>query len=487
MATKKKTEEFSYLASTLPEGSKAKRSVRVQWGGLNRLYTIDTGELSREMNISTAEFPYLVPSEKRTVLKGGYYNPIGLYGFDDFLLCIYRQGAHVSIDYIKSDGNIYTGDLKVSGVSASDDYPRCIVQFNVYDTPTDVLNGEYVKKLLIFPDKMSMDFNIEDDFEPAKMVDMPNIQYACVHLSRVFGVDSDRIYASGYNDYANWNLDTAEESLANNAWCSPAQSNTKANGEFTAITAFQNHIICFKRDFMHELYNNKNPFRIQDIFAEGTIDYRTVQDVDGKLIFVSADGVKIYTGSNPRKIDDCLNIGEYTKAVSGSDGRYYYLYCHTGDNEHRILVYDTKYGIWSERECFSEVISFAHNKNGMYMLSKDGRIYQMDSGLYSHKWSFETDIVLNKSVNITHIDKIQILCDMSDDSDISVYALYGDEEFDENTSHLLCRRSGEGRKVIRVRPRMTADYGFRLHFEGFGYARIYQMEIVTSDGGELFV
>lgn len=484
MANKK--QEFAYLNATLPKGQSAKRSVRLQWGGLNRKYVIDSGELSMEKNISTSELPYLVPSQKRTAYKSGYQYPIGLYGFDDFLLCIYRKGAHVKMDYIKSDGTIYTGSLKISGVGPSDDYPRCIVQFNVYDTPTDVLNGEYVKKLLVFPDKLSMDFNIDADFEFSKMTNMPDIQYACVHLSRVFGVDNDRIYASGYNDYANWNLDTADESLANNAWCSPAQSNTKANGDFTGITAFQNHIICFKRDFMHELYNNKNPFRIQDIFAEGAIDNRTIQDVDGRLIFVSDDGVKIYTGSNPRSIGGNLNIDNYKDAVAGTDGNYYYLYCKT-DNEPHIFVYDVQNSMWSEQECYSEVLSFAHNKNGMYMLCADGRIYQLNTDLYSHEWCFETDITLNKSIDIKHIDKIQILCDMGDDSRIAVYALYDGEEYDEKRSHMLCERFGAGRKAIRIKPRMTADYSFKLHFEGFGYVKIYQMEVVTSDGGELFV
>lgn len=485
MANKK--QEFAYLNTTIPTGQKAKKSVRLQWGGLNRRYIIDTGELSMEKNISTSELPHLVPSQKRTAYKSGYQHPIGLYGFDDFLLCIYREGAHVKMDYIKADGTIYTGSLKISGVGPSDDYPRCIVQFNVYDTPTDVLNGKYVKKLLVFPDKLSMDFNISENFKFSQMTDMPDIQYACVHLSRVFGVDNDRIYASGYNDYANWNLDTADETLANNAWCSPAQSNTKANGDFTGITVFQNHIICFKHDFMHELYNNKNPFRIQDIFAEGAIDNRTIQDVDGRLIFVSDDGVKIYTGSNPRSIGGNLNIDSYKDAVAGTDGGYYYLYCKTKDNEPHIFVYDVQNSMWSEQECHSEVLSFAHNKNGMYMLCADGRIYQLDTGLYSHEWCFETDITLNRSADIKHIDKIQIVCDMGDDSRIAVYALYDGEEFNENTSHMLCERFGTGRKVIRVKPRMTADYSFKLHFEGFGYVKIYQMEVVTSDGGELFV
>ena len=198
-------------------------------------------------------------------------------------------------------------------------------------------------------------------------------------MSRLFGVDDNRIYASGFNNYANWNLDTIDGYNESNAWTSPAQSNTKSDGAFTGITTFQDHVICFKKDFMHEIYNNKNPFRMQDIYAEGTIDNRTIQDVDGNLIFVSADNVKMYTGSNPRIIGDNLNMTDFTYAVSGTDNRNYYLYCEDGKyttisginipNKY-LYVFDTVVGQWSERQVAFRVLNFAHNKNGMFMLAK---------------------------------------------------------------------------------------------------------------------
>ena len=100
-----------------------------------------------------------------------------------------------------------------------------------------------------------------NDFKPddmdANKSKYQTLKYATVHLSRLFGVDDDRVYASGFNDYTNWNLDTVDEYNVNNAWVSPAQANTKANSSFTGITTFMNHVICFKENFMHEIYNNK--------------------------------------------------------------------------------------------------------------------------------------------------------------------------------------------------------------------------------------
>ena len=503
-----------------------------------------------EKNISTLEAPYLVPSQAHMCLSWGVSHPIGLFGFDDFLLAIYRRNDSIYVDYITHDdygdvSNVYTGILQNGNATAEDEYPRCVVQFNVYDTPTDPVSGKYVKKLLIFPDKKSMDFEItEDNFKISDMsvlvkeytnktaesdgtypppstashnyyyrntynqevyrwVDdtsdsdnsgwkvsippaMPNIKYAAVHLSRLFGVDDDRVYASGYNDYTNWNLDTIDEYNESNAWCSPAQSNTKAGGNFTGITNFQGHIVCFKRDYMHEIYNTKNPFRIQDIYAEGAIDHRTIQDVDGRLIFVSEDDVKVYTGSNPRIIGHYLNMPEYVNAVSGTDGRCYYLYCEDAKENKRLFVYDTIAEQWSEQEPHDAILNFAHNKHGMYMLCKDGIIFKMDSGDYEHVWNFETDLFTNETVDIKHIKKMQMFADIAPGASIKVYMLYDNEKFNENSSHLVYKSVGYGQTPIRVKPRQTANYGVKLHVEGAGYVRIYELELFIESGGGLY-
>lgn len=654
MAKNKKENTLSYLQMPLPEGRKYSKMTKVAFGGLNKRNTIDSGSLSAESNISTQEFPYLTPSPKHMAVFKKYEKPIDMFGFGDFLLVVYEEGDSIKIDYIKGttlDNSIYyTGILKQGNITDEDRVKRSIVQFNVYDTPTDPLTGQYVKKLLIFPDKCSMFMNIlkadtnplnwetewedaEDEDKPStalmtarldvmyyyevdgikyyytvilvedtgdgdegkvtykravqkkyeyeradennitetvtaenaffcdnmdvliksytndetpylppdtashnyyyqntsakakeadtlygaaiyKWVDdesdkdnsgwkisipptMPDIKYATVHLSRVFGVDDDRVYASGFNDYSNWNLDTIDEYNEANAWCSPSQSNTKASGKFTGITTYQNHVVCFKQDFMHEIYNTKNPFRLQDIYAEGAIDNRTIQDVDGKLIFVSDDNVKIYTGSNPRIISYNLDWMKPDWAVSGTDGRNYYLFLGYknvfGDfSIGELFVYDTYTELWSERSINQMILNFAHNKNGTYMLCEDGNVYwftdETDRRNYRNQpWMFETDLITNKTVDIKHIKKLQMLVELGSSANISVYILYDDEEFDESTSHLVYSSEKTGKYPIRVKPRKTANYGFKLHVEGTGYVKLYELEIFVEAGGDLYV
>lgn len=568
----KKENELLYLQLPVPSGRKYYKMTKRAWNGLNYRQTIDTGALSKEINISTSEAPYLTPSPQPKLWRS-YQNPISLFGFSDFLILIYREGGAVKADYITKNKKVYTGVIKKSGATEDDDYQRSVVQFNVYKTVSDALSGEYDKKLLIFPDKLSMDFDISADFElesmeaevkeyandtgikqseyygyevkegaddpiiypPGESANrsyyykntvhfddtlqnelvwrygeyekedgsvvnkwvvsvppaVPDIKYAAVHQSRVFGVDDTRVYASGFNNYANWNLDTAGEYNESNAWVSATQSNTKAGGDFTGITVFQNHVICFKKDFMHEIYNTKNPFRIQDIFSQGTIDQRTVQDVGGRLIFVSDDNVKMYTGSSPRIIGDLLGIDSFTYAVSGNDGRNYYLYCYDNEENGRLFVYDTYISAWSERACDGgKILAFAHNTNGMYAILNGLGIYKLDTNSFNLSWKFETDLITNSTVDVKHVKKIQMLAhfgkDEGDIANMKVYFLYDGEEFSKS-AHLVYEGSASGQKVIRVKPRKTASYGVKIHVEGTGYVRLYEMELFMEGGGDLYV
>lgn len=609
----KKEEGLKYLQMPLPQARAAYKSVKLNWSGLNLSDDHDTGELSMEHNISTELAPYLAPSQlpyDMFALQDPDYVPLSMYGFDDYLIIVYSDNYRIYAKYVKTnstnsvapDTDCFICRLNPDVADINDAYERNIVQFNVYDSPTDVIGGGYVKKLLVFPDRVSMPVMSDivmingtypDDaptgpdtgklycfrnsggkkyyrydgtawsqsgsagyFAPDKMtvniktfadtedhlppetastryywknlttnniyewVDddadsensgwkitsvpaMPPIKYACVHLSRLFGVDDSRVYASGFNDYANWNLDTIDEISESNAWCSPAQSNVKADGVFTGITTFENHVICFKRDFMHEIYNTKNPFRIQDIYEEGAIDNRTIQNVDGKLIFVSPDGVKLYTGGNPRVISEKLDIKEYVYAVSGTDGRNYYLYC-DDDNAvspvRRMLTFDTYIGEWSEQSVSSRVKSFASTKTGTYILCETSgsvaypKLYKLNSGVYaSQNWSFETDLMTRQNaptVNIKHIKKIQLLADIKSGARIKVYALYDGESFNQNTSQLLYDSgvaASDKTVPIRVKARKSAHYSLKLHFEGTGFVKLYEMELFFEQGGDLYV
>lgn len=334
----------------------------------------------------------------------------------------------------------------------------------------------------------------------------PDMDHGTVYLARLFGVSGGKIYASGYNNYANWAFDIGDEHNDYSPWCSATGANTKAGGEFTAITSYQNHVIAFKKDFMHEIYNTKNPFTVHDVYACGCVSARTVQEVGGKLIFAAPEGIMIYTGSKPRLISYEINIDEFDhNCCSGSDGRFYYLYYTNTNNEqypHRMFVYDTWTECWSEEVCEHEILGFAYSPDyGMYRLevvnnNDGGAVYKRreKTNPYAYDWCCVTDLMtaIRKNgggmTDISHIQRLTIMCDMSAGSELRAYLIYDDEpygaDFDADKARLIAEvYDREGRVNVRVVPRMSAHYGFRVRLEGNGYIKIFGMEIEQKAGG----
>ena len=499
----KKQEGLTYLQVPLPAHTKLRTVVRTNWSGLNKTQVLDTGEMSHEENISTFEAPYLTPSPNRTDVTNNFAGkaknyrgskPIGLFGFDNFLVLIYKNGLGVMVAHITDIDNsatVCTGNL---GNNSED--KRTVLMFNVFNG--NPLDGTYDKRLVIFPDKRSMKFNPVDGEAPDEIPHMPNVVYATVYLSRIFGVGAgtssdkpDRIFVSGFNDYTNWELDTATEYNPSNAWVSAAQSNVKATGEFTGITTYMNSVVAFKKDYMHEITGNSNPFRVNDVYAEGAMDNRTIAEVDGNLIFVSDDAVKIYTGGNPRVISYKLGINRFEEAVAGNDGRRYYLYCQDEKKKRHLFVYDTLVMQWAEELIDEDVVSFARNSVGFYMLGANGSIYRIDSGKFEEQeWAAETDISAGHTIDIKHVQKVQMLADVEAGSTIKAYLLRDGEVFNADLHKPIYKYKNEGsaqKKVtVRVVPRNTAHWGYKLRLSGTGYSRIYQAEITLKGGGELF-
>ena len=542
MANKKKDDEIKYLQRPLPQGAKEKTTVRVNWSGLNMVQTLDTGELSLEKNISAAEAPYLVPSQKRKLVYTVGARPNNLFGFSDFLVLIHNnvydnipvaerienidnqnekivQGSELggttpkqiaeSAAYFMTPNdrddyyaaNLKNDNEKLDWIKTNAAYAyekfitekRCVVMMSKYDGKA--LTGSYQKKLLFFPDRQSGDFLLGNGLNIADIPQMPMIKYATVHLSRLYGVNDERVYVSVFNDYSSWAYDTANEYDKQNAWASAAQSNVKATGDFTGLTTYLNSVVAFKRDYMHEITGSSNPFRINDVYAEGATDNRNIVEVDGYLIFVSDDAVKVYTGGNPRIISYKLGVGRFSDAVAGTDGRRYYLYCRDGNGARRFFVYDTMLETWSEEEITENVIAFAHNDIGFYMLveTNDGTsaIYRIDTGDYDgQEWAAETDITAGKTIDIKHVQKVQILADVAAGSEIRAYLLRDGERFSEKMEPIYrFKNETETTKkaALRVVPRMTAHWGSVLRLSGVGYSRIYQAELTMKGGGELYV
>lgn len=537
MAKKKKEEGLKYLQMPLPEGVKSSRYQKLDWKGLSNRNIHDSGYLSKCENMSTEEYPCLVTRKKFDFPNIGItelsdFN-FGLTGKEDFIateiIDMFAFENKLLFVFVAYDNSLAVREdiicyacfnLKGSEKSGPEgkyfnvfkavkdfeketgkDYNciRSVKRFNVYqagDDGTNIINSNYERKILIYPDCVSLPFYVDsnDDMKPTNISTednpSPDFDYVTVHQSRLFGVKKGKIFASGFNNYANWSLDVEEDS-SNSPWISATQSNSQSDGEFTGITTYQNHVICFKKNFMQEIYNNRNPFRIVDICAEGCVDNRSIQEVNGSLIFASENGFKVYTGGIPKDISYDLNIEKIEEAISVSDDRFYYTYCIRSSGSKNFYVYDTVTGFWNEYIFYSKYdrektypVSMSKINNDVYILGADNCIYKIQNSNTPEKWSFETDLITGKTVDIKHIRKLQLSVDVG--GEFKIYILYDNESFNSETSHLAFNSNGRaGSFPVRVKPRNTANYGFKLHIEGNGYIKLHELEIHVIPGGEL--
>lgn len=258
---------------------------------------------------------------------------------------------------------------------------REIVQFNVYSNPADPLSGEYRHMGIVFPDGIF--FPLDTDTPAIETPEqtlgkaMPRLSHICVHLSRLFGTAGDRIYASAYNDPQDWNVDTATDAGAQNAWAATVQSNTAAGGDFTALAVFGGQLHAFKEGFCHILSGTKNPFRVGDLFPVGAACPRSVAEVGGKLFFADRTQVYRYNGDALTPIGDALGERVLTGAVGcAGDGMYYLCLPTTGE----VFVYAVESGAWSAlgRVCEAgKAALMTESEGGPLLLDTDGNLYAL--------------------------------------------------------------------------------------------------------------
>ena len=492
----KRNDVFSYGSAAIPTGESKYSVIRWGWNGLNRTDQIDSGGITDCAGV-VIDPPYVTPALVPHEFAG-YSEPISVHGFDDRLFVVYRDGGKIKVDCLDEEGNRYTGVLGDALGTEEDFRPRSMVQFNVASNTENIVEAEYVRKLLIFPDRYSMDFDITADFETAYLGDAyPGLNLATVYGSRVFGVDENLVYASSHNDYADWDLDTAAGYSEANAWVSMSQSNVKADGEFTALATYDNHVLLFKKDYLQLVYNNKNPFRIVDVGSYGCDNPYAVTEMDGVLYFASPTAIYSFSGGTPKEIGKDLDLSSCRGAVLGSwDGT---MYIYADD-----MLYSYSDGVWSSGGAVSSPIrQFASCDWGIAALCEDGTIrfvdwlrdgsggipgswpaeYGSSDGGY---WWFETDFMAVGKLDVRRVKKLSLLCDVDPGAFAAVYLLKDGEEFDPVTTPMIGKTTGDGRVLLRVLVRMMSAYMHRLRIVGRGKVKIHAAEIQISWGGDVY-
>lgn len=512
----KKSEGIPYGSMPVPKGESRYSMMRWGWNGLNRTDTIDSGNITDCHNVMISQ------SGVETFANWESYNlalykKIGVFGFDDFLIVIDRAdealGGKLYIEQYAFDGDtlIKLGSQKALESQCSEsDEPRSVVQFNTAVTEGEIVSAEYVRKLLIYPDMVSIPlvyseehgryvigdpeyFDYAMDSESGEVIKnpQPKLKDVTVYAGRIFGVDDNKIYASEFNNYSGWQLDTADHISEANAWVSMTQSNARADGIFTAIRVYDNHVVLFKKDFTQLVYGDSSPFRIVDLSAFGADNRYAATEANGVLYFASRDNVYAFTGGLPKAIGDVLGISDYSGASLG----YFKdkLYMSVGSE-----LYIFRDGMWSSKKIPNHIVMFATCEGGLFGLDSTGILFRIDSNerektleagnrLRYGDWWFETDLMCGGKLDIRRAKKLSLLCDLAEGASVSVYLLKDGEVFDEarTIKVMECRRSGK--RVIRGLIRGFGGFCHKLRICGTGRVRVSAAELLISWGGDLYL
>lgn len=472
---------MKYLQSFVPPGKSGKQIIRTKWSGINRLGCADTGQLSDATNISMAALPSLIPSEAMGVyspfpghlvvsdLPGAPdIVPVSLFFAGSDIIEIYRIDSFLYIDYFNSATySSKTATLK-AGANQSDDYPRSLVQFTEYSP-----SGE-TKKLLLFPDKVAFDYRPDTFTLTSLGAAVPDIDYAVVYQSRLFGVCGDRIYVSGEGDYTNWTYDTGEVSEPSNAWSAAVQANGTSAGGYTGVTVYDGSVICLRSEGAQQIFNTKNPYRIADIGTFGSLSDRSFAHVNGKLYTVGRNDVTEYDGGVPEYIGDVLNISDYTGAVCGGFKDTFCMYL-----SGKVYTFNTKNRQWGCIAARSPVVMFTSNGHALLAYCEDGQIWKMNTNAHlGQHLSFDTDIITLGAPQLRRIRRVCASVELEEGSSVIVNLVDS-----SGGEHIVAQTEESGAQTIGGVVRMSGGSWHKIRFSGVGMARIHQMSVDVDFAG----
>ena len=475
--------EITYLSSYVPKVSRPSRSTKTTWAGLNRQNTQDTGEISDGRNVFMRDYPFISSakgaSEKWLPPEGHKIVSLHSTGENSFVVITHYEGR-LYFNYVADENTVFTDDFA--------DYEEGVVPsvaaFNTYSgASNNIVAATYTRRILVYPYCISFDPNATtpslSSFNTSGN-SVPKLDKVVVYGGRVFGVLKGKFYASEWNNYAGWRLNTATNTSTDLAWVSTTQSDIDASGEFTAIAAYDNHVIGFKRNFMHMIYNNKAPFRIVDIAKIGALSQEAVCICGQKLFFVSDDGVYVFGGGYPSRISDKLNVKDYDGAVLGCDDSTVYCYV---PSENTVFTYDTVYNVWGSVDGAPKMCTTI--VNDCYYATEDA-VYCFGDGDYG-EFFLETDSTMGGALAEKKINRLRVQASHPSHSEgdyLCIEAVRGDGSVALTKNYYPTH---DGDYVYSMLTRMTCDFGVKIRISGHGEWKIKYLQIDYSSGGESYV
>ena len=218
---------------------------------------------------------------------------------------------------------------------------------------------------------------------------VPKLEYVTENANRVWGCNSEEnvIYSCKLGDPTNW---YCYQGIASDSYA----VNVGSDGPFTGAATCMGYVLFFKENCLHKLYGSRPAdYQLVSVQCRGVAKQasKSLCVLAEVLYYLSPDGVMAWDGSLPVKISSGLNntwLMNVRGAVGGVlDTRYYIHLKVPGQNETRLLVYDTERQLWHEEDTAAE-----QDASGWAMCSTGRQLYQWDgANLWVTEPERETD------------------------------------------------------------------------------------------------
>jgi hypothetical protein len=304
----------------------------------------------------------------------------------------------------------------------------------------------------------------------------PDIIKATTKDSRLFGVTTSDIYVSGFNNYADMNLDTVLYSNSAGAWMVTTKASEESTGVFTAIYPFSGSVVAFKEDYMYTVTGTVNPFRLNEIGNVGCVDMRSICDEDGRLFFAAQNGIYMYrNGYLPSCISTPIMLENITEAVAYIENHRYHV-----NIKGTEYIYDILNGTWTQNIRGIEYISVT----GSDIVAEDGAIYQLSGTEYRKGWKFATDYMNGYTSDAKKLCKMQLMYEISHKANIYIYI---NTEKGEEIIYRFENPYRESKvKCARVLLRISDLVNYSIGIGGNGFVKIHSLELISEGTGEIY-
>lgn len=294
---------------------------------------------------------------------------------------------------------------------------------------------------------------------------VPDIDFACEHENRLWGVKGDNIYASKLGNFKNWNV---FDGVNTDSYATTAGT----DGSFTAAVSYSNHPVFFKDNYIHEAYGYKpSNFIIQKTVALGVQSgsSKSAVVVNGILLYKSIKGIMAWTGGLPQIVSQNF-FKTYSKAVAGTDDRKYYVSLFDGV-AYTLMVLDTWNGNVWEIEDSLNVKEFAKLDGSVYALSNDDKkIYKFNSGTETISWSATTEEFIETDQGKEGHSKIGVKADMEIGSVLNVYL-----SIDNGDMQLINTITASEKRTILCPVIPQRAESFKVKLSGTGKVVVYSI------------